>query len=209
MRAIVNGERDPEKLAQLRDRRCQKGEEEIAEQLRGHWREDHPFSLKQALTMYDAVQERIAAYDAEILRRLGSMERASVAGNALPPVKNPSKAKAIRKRGEEPMREALYRLSGVDLTFIDAIGVETVQVVLSEYGPDLSRFDTEHHFVSHLNLSPTNEPVTDRNFVVVIWLWFPGVRWNLIQSCARDQAKIFANIGSYAHSWNGVPLDRR
>jgi transposase len=154
LRAIVNGERDPEKLAQLRDRRCQKGEEEIAEQLRGHWREDHLFSLKQALTMYDAVQERMAAYEAEILRRLGSMERESVRGSAVPPVKNPSKAKAIRKRGEEPMREALYRMSGVDLTSIDALGVETVQVVLSEYGPDLSRFETEHNFVSHLKLSP-------------------------------------------------------
>jgi len=154
LRAIVNGERDPEKLAQLRDRRCQKGEEEIAEQLRGHWREDHLFSLKQALTMYDAVEERIAAYDAEILRRLGAMERESVRGSAVPPVQNPSKATAIRKRGEEPMREALYRMSGVDLTSIDALGVETVQVVLSEYGADLSGFATEGQFVSHLRLIP-------------------------------------------------------
>ena len=52
------------------------------------------------------------------------------------------------------MRQALYRISGVDLTMIDAIGVETVQVVLSEYGPDLSRFPTEKQFVSHLTLAP-------------------------------------------------------
>ena len=52
------------------------------------------------------------------------------------------------------MRQALYRMSGVDLTGIDAIGVETVQLVLSEYGPDLSRFPTEHHFVSHVTLAP-------------------------------------------------------
>jgi transposase len=48
----------------------------------------------------------------------------------------------------------LYRISGVDLTGIDAIGVETVQVVLSEYGPDLSRFPTEKQFVSHVTLAP-------------------------------------------------------
>jgi transposase len=154
LRAIVNGERDPAKLAQLRDPRCRKSQEEIAEQLRGHWRADHLFSLKQALTMYDAVQERITAYEEEILRRLGTMQQESARGSTVPPIKNPSKAKAIRKRGEEPMREALYRMSGVDLTSIDAIGVETVQVVLSEYGPDLSRFETEHNFVSHLKLSP-------------------------------------------------------
>jgi hypothetical protein len=63
------------KLAQLRDPRCSKTEQEIAEQLSGHWREDHLFSLQQALNMYDAVQERIAAYEKEILRKLGDMER--------------------------------------------------------------------------------------------------------------------------------------
>jgi transposase len=35
-----------------------------------------------------------------------------------------------------------------------AIGVETVAVVLSEYGPDLSRFPTEKQFVSHVKLAP-------------------------------------------------------
>ena len=39
-------------------------------------------------------------------------------------------------------------------TQIDALGVETVEVVLSEYGPDLSRFLTEKEFVSHLTLAP-------------------------------------------------------
>lgn len=47
--------------------------------------------------------------------------------SAVPAVKNPQKARAIRKLGQEPMREALYRMSGVDLTCIDAIGVGTVQ----------------------------------------------------------------------------------
>ena len=69
-------------------------------------------------------------------------------------MKNPEKAKGIRKRGEEAMREALFRMSGVDMTTIDAIGVETVQVIVSEYGPDLSRFPTEKEFISHVTLAP-------------------------------------------------------
>ena len=48
VRAIVAGERDPHRLAALRDRRCQKSAAEIAEQLTGHWRADHLFSLQQA-----------------------------------------------------------------------------------------------------------------------------------------------------------------
>jgi len=154
LRAIAKGERDPRQLAKLRDRRCRRTEEEIAEQLSGHWREDHLFSLRQSLQMYDATQQRIADYDREIQRKLAEMARDENRGQPAPPVKNPQKAKAIKKRGEEQMREALYRMSGVDLTSIDAIGVQTVQVVLSEYGPDLSRFPTEKEFVSHATLAP-------------------------------------------------------
>ena len=154
LRAIVKGERDARQLAKLRDRRCQKSEEEIAEQLSGHWREDHLFSLQQALQMYDAVQERIADYEREILRKLAEMEREECRGQEPPKSNQPQKAKAIRKRGEESLRQALYRMSGVDLTAIDAIGVRTVEVVLSEYGADLSRFATEKQFVSHVTLAP-------------------------------------------------------
>jgi transposase len=154
LRAITGGERDALKLAKLRDPRCSKTEQEIAEQLSGHWREDHLFSLQQALNMYDAVQERIAAYEKEILRKLGDMEREEQRGQTAPPLQNANKTKAIKKRGQEPKRQALYRMSGVDITHIDAIGVETVEVVLSEYGPDLSRFPTEKQFVSHVTLAP-------------------------------------------------------
>jgi hypothetical protein len=104
--------------------------------------------------MYDAIQERLQDYHRETLRKLAEAEREDCRGQEPPQLNNPQKAKAIKKRGEEPMRQALYRMSGVDLTAIDAIGVETVQVVLTEYGPDLSHFPTEKHFVSHISLAP-------------------------------------------------------
>jgi transposase len=49
IRAIVDGERDPKALASLRDRRCQKSENQIAEELTGNWRPEHLFNLQQAL----------------------------------------------------------------------------------------------------------------------------------------------------------------
>ena len=152
--AIVKGERDPVQLAKLRDPGCRKSEEEIAEQLSGHWREDHLFSLEQSLKMHAAIDERIKAYEAEIQRRLAEMERVDCEGKQASPLKNKNKAKMIRQRGEEPMRQALYRMSGVDLTAIDAVGVGVVQVVLTEYGSDLSCFPTEKHFISHMTLAP-------------------------------------------------------
>jgi transposase len=159
IRAIVDGERDPAKLAQLRDPGCRKSAEQIAEQLSGHWREDHLFSLAQGMKMHDAISERIQAYEKEILRQLANLEPPENRDQTAPALQNPNKAKMIRQRGEEPMRQAFYRMSGADLTTIDAVGVGVVQVVLTEYGPDLSRFPTEKHFVSHLTLAP-KQPVS-------------------------------------------------
>jgi hypothetical protein len=109
--------------------------------------------------MHDAIEERVQAYEQEILRKLAEMERAECQGTSAPQSANPNKAKMIEKRGEEPLRQALNHMSGVDLTGIDAIGVGAVQVVVSEYGPDLSRFPTEKQFVSHVTLAP-NQPIT-------------------------------------------------
>ena len=154
IRAIVAGERNPAELAKLRRPGCHKSEQEITDQLSGHWREDHVFSLTQSLKMYDAIAERIAAYDKEILRRLAQLERAECQGTQAPKLKNVNKAKMIRQRGEETMRQALYRMSAADLTAIDGVGVGVVEIVMTEYGTDLSCFPTEKHFVSHMTLAP-------------------------------------------------------
>lgn len=154
VRAIVKGEREAKKLAELRDPRCKKSEEEIAEQLRGHWREDHLFSLKQALKMYEAIEERIGEYEEEIRRKLKEMTPPERTEQKPPALKNRYKAKAIKSRGQEPKREAFYQMSGVDGTQIDGVGVETIEVVLSEYGSDLSRFPSENEWISHTTLAP-------------------------------------------------------
>jgi hypothetical protein len=82
------------------------------------------------------------------------MEREQHHEPTAPPLPNANKAKMIKKRGQEAKRQALYRMSGVDITQIDALGVETVEVVLSEYGSDSSRFPREKPFVSHVTLAP-------------------------------------------------------
>jgi len=159
VRAIVKGEREALELAKLRDPRCHKSEEEIAEQLKGHWREDHLFSLGQALKMYEAIQERIQDYERAILEKLKAMEREECRQQEPPELKSKKKAQTILHRGQEPLRQALYRASGADLTAIDGLGVETVQAVTSEYGTDLSAFPKEKQFVKHVLLAP-NRPTS-------------------------------------------------
>src|SRR5678816_4469345 len=49
----------------------------------------------------------------------------------------PAKEKAIKNRGEQASRTALWRFSGVDLTRIDGISAGAAQVILTEVGFDL------------------------------------------------------------------------
>ena len=154
IRAIVDGERDPRTLAKLRDRRCRKSEKQIAEELTGNWRPEHLFNLRQTLKMYDQLCELVTEYEAEILAYLKSLQPADKEHNAPAPAIPKSKARNIAKKGQEPMREALYQFTGFDLTTIDGIGVDTAAEVISELGVDYSAFPTENHFVSYLRLAP-------------------------------------------------------
>ena len=80
--------------------------------------------------------------------------------NPIQPVKKKEKAKAIKKRGEEPMRQVLHGMAGVDPTTIDTIGVGTAEVVISEYGTDLSAGSrAREKFVKHLRLAPLGNPL--------------------------------------------------
>src|SRR5271157_458037 len=154
LRAIVAGERDPRKLAELRDEGCHKSREQMAALLTGHWRPDHLFNLEQGLGIYDALAERIAVYEREIQERMKQLTPPGRADQKAPPLANAAKRKAIKRRDQEEKRQALYRMVGVDLTTIDGVGTETAEAVISEYGVDMSRFAGEKQFVAHLRLAP-------------------------------------------------------
>jgi transposase len=154
IRAIVKGERDARVLAKMRDRRCQKSEQQIADELTGNWRTEHLFNLRQALKMYDQFCQIVAEYDTEILAYIKTLQACTGDDHCPPPPISPSKSREIAKKGQAPMREALYQLTGFDLTTIDGIGVDTAAVVVSELGPDFSAFVDEGHFVAYLRLAP-------------------------------------------------------
>jgi transposase len=48
-------------------------------------------------------------------------------------------------------------MTGVDLTAVDGLGVNTVLTVLSETGPDLTRWPTEKNFASWTKLAPRRD----------------------------------------------------
>ena len=116
--AIVDGERDPVRLAGLRDRRCKKSSREFAEHLRGNWRDEHLFNLKSALKLYDMTQRDAA----RILEEIQALQPVEHRDQPVPTHPNAIKEKAIRRRGGHKLRTELWRFAGVDLTRIDGIG---------------------------------------------------------------------------------------
>lgn len=154
VRAIVAGEREPAQLAALRNGRCKKNAAEFVACLTGTWREEHLYNLKGALQMYDAVQERIAAYEQHLLDEMEALQPEERREAEPPPHPNPRKEASLKAKGQQGDRTALWRMTGVDLTRIDGIGVGAARTILTEVGPDLSAFPDEKRFASWLRLTP-------------------------------------------------------
>lgn len=110
--------------------------------------------LQQELQLYDAYQTQIAACDQQIEQCLSEFDaKVDLSHQPLPP----TKYKRHKPQDNQPgfdLRTHLYRISGIDFTQIDGMGILTVQTILSEVGLDPSRFPTAKHFTSWLGLCP-------------------------------------------------------
>jgi hypothetical protein len=157
IKAILRGERDPHKLAEFRDPRVKASEEEIARSLEGNWQEDQLFVLQQEQDGYEFCQKQMAECDRQLDQHLQHSEDRSH-GAPVPEEKRTERLKK-RKNTNKPqfdLREGLFRMTGTDLTRIDGIDVMTATTVISEAGWDMSKWETEDHFVSWLRLCPDN-----------------------------------------------------
>lgn len=76
--AILSGERDPNKLAQLRNARIKASEQTVAEALVGDYRSEHLFVLRESLEAYRQYQHWITECDWEIEKQLRRIERRSI-----------------------------------------------------------------------------------------------------------------------------------
>jgi transposase len=152
IRAVLAGERDPHRLAALRDGRCKHPAATIAAALEGDWREEHLFALEQAVELVEAYQAKIAACDARIQAHL---RRFDDRGTGEPPPPGP-KPRADRHDLSFNATAELYRLTGVDLTAIDGLQAHTALKVLSEIGLDMTRWPSAKHFGAWLGLAPNN-----------------------------------------------------
>jgi transposase len=150
IRAILDGERDCRKLAELRDRRCKHTVEEIAKALEGNYREEHLFALKQAVDLYEFYQRKITECDARLEAHLKSFEPHDPPPPAVPPIgrKPQGNAPQFNLRGE------MARMLGIDLAEVDGLDAYTVAKVIGEIGTDMKRFPDVKHFTSWMGICP-------------------------------------------------------
>jgi transposase len=164
LRSIVGGERDGRKLAEFRDPHVKASQETIAKSLEGTWLPEQLAILKRQLADWDHLQRQIVACDVDLQALMKQMLTAEVEPAQPPAVATTSPPKRKRKKGKSSKNEPnfdltgeLQRVTGVDLTRIDGIKVNTVQTVITEAGLDMSQWPTEHHFVSWIGLCPRND----------------------------------------------------
>jgi transposase len=157
--AILEGERDCNKLAELRDPRCSNDKETIAKALNGSYQEEQLFLLKQSLQMYQHYQQLIHECDEKLEQILSSFDDKINPGviEKLNDEKTYKKNRARKNVIDFQVAPLMHQKTGTNLFAIPSFNTTTVITAISEIGLDVSAFRTSKHFVSWLSLAPRNK----------------------------------------------------
>lgn len=152
IQAILNGERDKEKLLKLCDKRIIKTKrEEVLKSLNGRYSKSGLFALRQAFESYQFYQNQIKQCDVmlgEVIKRIGKDKPDQTSNASRKPIRH--NKPQINDLG----KEMLKIFDGKDATTLSGITDYTWMQLLSEVGPDLTKWETEKHFTSWLGLAP-------------------------------------------------------
>jgi transposase len=163
IKAIIEGERNPDTLAELRNERIKNSKSTIAKALRGDYRKEHLFTLKQEFDLYNIYQEKIAECDKSIEDYYKAFETKADESKKYDEIKSKPKNRSKNKMNF-PLHEELYRILGIDFTEIPGLDTLTVQTIISEIGIDPNKWQTAKHFSSWLGLSPSNKITGEKVF---------------------------------------------
>lgn len=154
--AILAGERNPEVLADLRDRRIKATREDIIKSLEGYWIPEHLFELKQCYQLYCFHQQMIEECDNEIEKQLMQIIASQHEG-VVPEITNIKRKVSGKHKVPYNLTACLKELLGIDVTEVVGISELSALSIISEVGTDMSKWKTEHYFTSWLGLAPNTK----------------------------------------------------
>lgn len=149
---ILEGERDPNILAEYRNHRIKASKELLIKSLEGNWREDQLFNLQLAYDHKYFLQEQLLKCDKKCEELVSMMTDASVVEKKIKQGRN------YKNKPSFNAAQYLYEALGVDVTQIYGFQTNSALTVFSETGPNLQdKFPTEKQFLSWLNVVPDNK----------------------------------------------------
>jgi transposase len=152
--AILQGERNGEKLAQLADERVKKSKQEINRALQGQWQTELLYELKDCYDLYEIFEQKMRACDKEMEKLLQSIVTPIPDGAALPKL---TRKKQRKNQVKMDLARLSYQYTGVDLFAIEGVSHNTIMCFLAEVGDDIKKFATPKQFTSWLRLAPNNK----------------------------------------------------
>lgn len=154
--AILDGERDAEKLANLADWRCKKSKEEIILSLQATWDDDHLFVMRQSHDLYLYYQKMIKHCD-EKIESILLQYTAQIDESGTEFVRS-KKQKQAKSNVSMDIEKYAFELWGVNAMKVPGISQNSLMKLIAELGSDFTKkFPDVKHFVSWANLVPNNK----------------------------------------------------
>jgi transposase len=166
LRALLDGEDDPERLAELARGRLRSKRNELAQAVQGTLRDHHRFLLGSQLRQLDFYDSQIAELDQEIARRLGvpsgpddpePLGSEPLTGNCAPSADQaPDEVADPASPSPEPSSDTARSQAEVMRILDEVTGINQriAQIVVAELGIQLDQFRSSGHLVSWAGLCP-------------------------------------------------------
>lgn len=202
MKAILAGERDPQKLASLANFRCKTPREDIAKALEGTWDRVHMLALRQAMESYDNKRRQII--ECEKL-----ME--TIISENVPTREEEDKHKfVLSKKHRRPKHTVHFNIErmgfdawGVNAMTIPGISETGLLRLLSELGADfITRFPSANKFCRWCNVAPRDE-ISGGKILSCHLQRRPSVVGQVFRQAAMALAKNNSALGIYYRKMRG------
>src|SRR5258708_550988 len=211
LKAMLEGEQNPQKLAELARGRMKEKREQLAQALQGTLGDHHRFLLQSQLRQLDFFDLQVRELDREIAHRLGLQSDSDDPETPDPSDDLPAKEEAsetpvppesletIPLLSTQP--EAPQLLSSAQairiLDEVTGINVRIGEIVVAELGLQMDRFPDEAHLSSWLGLCPAAKISANKRLSTKTGKGNPWLRQALIEAANAAARSKGTFLGAY------------